>query len=166
MSKASPILKSERSVATKALLAEISNEVAVLETRLADRRILKKMLEAFLKEGTVKEHPEPEATTRSKVRKAVAPPLKKKPVVRREPQKPFDHRAVCETIARELAPEFDSHQFRKVCLSRYPDRADEFTMLKVKKRLTRMSGFENSLITQIAKGIGRRPPRYRVNQSA
>lgn len=66
-------------------------------------------------------------------------------------------------IALELAPEFTSHEFQARGLQKYPEREDEFTRLKVKKRLRRIAGFDDAPITLIAKGGGRRPPRFRVN---
>jgi len=76
----------------------------------------------------------------------------------------LDHAKIAEEVALSLAPEFTSHDFLDKCLDRFPQHHNEFTLQKVKKRLRRMAGFDDAVITLIAKGGGRRPPRFKVNK--
>jgi hypothetical protein len=79
--------------------------------------------------------------------------------------RPIDHRRLSESVARELAPEFTSRAFRDLCTAKYPGRENEFTRMKVKKRLDRMAGFEDAVISVVQAGRGRRPTTYRVNST-
>jgi len=154
----------------KQILSNLESEIVDLQDRLTAKKTLRQLLQARVEELPSRRKEQPKAKPARKVietgKGEKEGGLKKKVSPKDKPEKPFDHRGVCESIARELAPEFDSHQFRQVCLTRYPDRANEFTMMKVKKRLNRMAGFENSIITLAAKGVGRRPPKYHVKQTS
>ncbi|MBK9989887.1 MAG: hypothetical protein IPP19_03875 [Verrucomicrobia bacterium] len=162
--KQSPLTPKERDAA-KLVLARIDRQVEECEAHIVELRGTRAHL---LKEFGLEEYSQPplsggggltQSTLAAQKEDELAPRAAKPSRTQK-----IDYKKVLLEVATALAPEFTSHEFRSKCLEDYPGHDSDFTLTKVKKRLNKAAGFEDdALLTLVAKGAGRRPPRFRVN---